>query len=76
MTFYLLVHNDTGRRQSPGYEPWGTVISRHRTMSGAEHAFRVRNRHLFDKDYAKRMGMANAGTFDEIVTVEDGKVKE
>ena len=75
MTSYLLIHNDTGKRQSPGYEPWGTVISRHRTMSCAERAFRKRNRHLFDKAYARRMGMANAGTFDEIVTVEDGKVR-
>ena len=57
--------------------PFPETISEHRTLKGAQKAFRERNRHLFDRDYAQRMGMSNAGTFDRIYYVnEDGEREE
>lgn len=57
--------------------PYPEQISKHWTLSGAQKAFRKSNRHLFDRDYAQRMGMANAGTFDRIYFVnEDGEREE
>ena len=72
---YLLVHNETGRRQREGYEPFGTIISRHRTLRGAERAFDKGNRSL--KKYTACFKMQSIGTFDEIVEVDrDGRVIE
>ena len=71
---YAVIHNDTGNPQRAGYEAWGTILSKHRTLSGAERAFRKRNRHLFDRRYAERMGMLNTGTFDEIVTIDSKNI--
>ena len=57
--------------------PYPETVSKHRTLAGAQKAFRARNRHLFDRDYAQRMGMANTGTFDRIYHVdEDGEREE
>lgn len=57
--------------------PYPETVSEHRTLAGAQKAFRTRNRHLFDRDYAQRMGMANTGTFDRIYHVdEDGEREE
>lgn len=54
---YCVVHNDGN---------YTDVLSRHWTLSGAQRAFRSRNRHIYDPAYADRMGLRNAGTFDEI----------
>ena len=57
--------------------PYHETVSEHRTLAGAQKAFRARNRHLFDRGYAQRMGMAKAGTFDRIYFVnEDGEREE
>ena len=57
--------------------PFPETISEHRTLKGAQKAFRERNRHLFDRDYAQRMGMANAGTFDKVFLVNsEGERRE
>jgi hypothetical protein len=57
--------------------PYPETISEHRSLAGAQKAFHARNRWLFDEDYAKRMGMKNAGTFDKIFYVnEDGEREE
>lgn len=66
---YLVIHNDTRKAHHEGYEPWGDVISRHRTLSGAQREYRRRNPHLFNRRWAEAHGYANAGTFDEIVEV-------
>jgi len=53
------------------------TVSEHQTLAGAQKAFRERNRWLFDRNYAQRMGMKNAGTFDRIYRVdEDGNREE
>ena len=57
--------------------PYPEMISEHRTLAGAKKVFRERNRWLFDEDYAQRMGMKNAGTFDRIYRIdEDGEREE
>ena len=50
--------------------PYPETISEHKTLAGAQKAFRARNRWLFDEDYAQRMGMKNAGTFDKVFLVD------
>jgi hypothetical protein len=67
---YLVIHNDTRKAQHEGYEPWGDVISSHRTLSGAQREYRRRNPHLFNRRWAEAHGYASAGTFDEIVEVD------
>lgn len=57
--------------------PYPETVSEHRSLAEAQKAFRARNRWLFDEDYAQRMGMSNAGTFDRIYFVnEDGEREE
>jgi hypothetical protein len=56
--------------------PYPETISEHRTLEGARRAFRARNRWLFDEDYAQRMGMKNAGTFDKIFYVNEDYERE
>ena len=68
---YAVIYNDTGNVQRAGFEPWGTIISKHATEEEAFMAFRKRNWHLFDAEYANHMGMNGAGTFDEIVLLDD-----
>ena len=68
---YVLVHNDNRTPQTVGHEPWGTLIGDYETRKEAEKAFRQRNRHLFDKDFAVKMGLQNSGTFDEILAVDE-----
>jgi len=54
--------------------PHPEIISIHWTLNGVQKAFRKRNPHIFDRDYAQRMGMANTGTFDRIYFVDsDGE---
>ena len=72
---YLVVHNNDRERQSEGYAPAGSIVSRHRTLSGAQRSFRQRNLHLFNRRWAEAHGYASTGTFDEIVEVgKDGCV--
>lgn len=71
---YAVIYNDTGNPQRAGYEAWGTIISKHRTLGKAYEAFRKRNRHIFDRSYAEQMGMLNAGTFDEIVKINSKNI--
>ena len=68
---YAIVFNNTGKAQPAGYSPWGEIISIHPTLEEAENALMKRNQHLFDKEFAQRMGMQNTGTFDEIVALDD-----
>lgn len=69
---FAVIHNDTGRPQRAGYEPWGTIISMHRTEEAAARAFKKRNAHL-----GKQNGLVSVGTFDQIVELnDDGTVKE
>ena len=57
--------------------PYPETVSEHKTLAGAQKSFRARNRHLFDRNYTQRMGMANTGTFDRIYHVdEDGEREE
>ena len=56
--------------------PFPETISQHRTLAGAQKAFRERNRWLFDRGYAQRMGMSNAGTFDKVFYVDDDGERE
>jgi|GEM_PF-7121682 len=50
------------------------IMSYHRTFSGAERAFRRRNRHLYDRRFAEQHGMQNTGTFDRIMRLENGEL--
>jgi hypothetical protein len=69
---FAVIHNDTGRQQRAGYEPWGTIISTHSTEEAAIRAFKKRNAHL-----GKQSGLVSVGTFDQIVELDDdGTVKE
>ena len=34
-------------------------------------AYRDRNTHLFDRDFAQRHGLSNAGTFDRIIKLDE-----
>ena len=57
--------------------PYPETVSEHRTLAGAQKAFRARNRHLFDRDYAQRHGLTATGTFDKIYRQdEDGEWEE
>lgn len=56
--------------------PFPETVSKHRTLAGAQKAFRERNRWLFDRGYAQRMGMSNAGTFDKVFYVDDDGERE
>lgn len=57
--------------------PYPELVSKHWTLSGAQKAFRSRNRHLFDRAYAERHGYQNTGTFDRIYFVDsDGEREE
>ena len=72
---YLVVHNNNRERQSEGYAPVGSIISRHRTLRRAQEEYRRRNPHLFNRRWAEAHGYASTGTFDEIVEVgKDGCV--
>ena len=69
---FAVIHNDTGHTQRAGYEPWGTIISTHRTEEAAIRAFKKRNAHL-----GKQNGLVSVGTFDQVVELNsDGTVKE
>lgn len=57
--------------------PYPELVSKHWTLSGAQKAFRKRNRHLFDDAYAERHGYRNTGTFDKIFFVDsEGERRE
>lgn len=75
MITYAVIFNNTGKRQKEGYSYWGTLISRHYKFERAKQAFRKRNRWLFDKNYARRVGMLHNGTFDEIVMLDSDIVQ-
>ena len=51
--------------------PYPETISEHRSLAGAQKAFRARNRHLFDREYAQRHGLSTTGTFDKIYRQDD-----
>jgi len=57
----------------PGHNGLET-ISEHRTLQAAVAAYRSRNRHLVDSEWAQAHGMANAGTFDHVMRVIDGEL--
>ncbi len=48
------------------------LISKHWTLNGAIKAFRRRNRHMYDHNWAEKHGLLYAGTFDKILKVSDG----
>ena len=50
-------------------------LGTYKNLSDAIAAYRERNTHLFDRDFAQRHGLSNAGTFDRIIRLdEDGDV--
>jgi len=67
---YAVCHDD-----NPGQIP-PSIISSHRVLARAQAAFRRRNRHLFDSRFAQQHGMQNAGSFDVILELQDGRLGE
>ena len=67
---FLVIFNNDRQPQTVGDTPWGVVISRHRTLSGAQRSFHQRNPHLFNRRWAEAHGYTNTGTFDEIIEVD------
>ena len=70
MNAYLVIFNNRRETHHTDEIPNGEIISRHRTLSGAQRAYRRRNPHLFNRRWAEAHGYANTGTFDEIVEVD------
>ena len=48
------------------------LLSRHRTLTGAERQFRKNNPWLFNDRWAQRHGMQHCGTFEEVVELDEG----
>lgn len=71
-TMYQLIHASAGDPRRVSYE----VISNHRTLSGAERAFKKRNWWLYNRRRAQKMGYENTGTFDRVIEIEDGEVTD
>ena len=70
MNAYLVIFNNRRETHHTDEIPNGEIISRHRTLSGAQRAFRRRNPHLFNRRWAQAHGYGGTGTFDEIVEVD------
>lgn len=74
---YVVVYNGQQDRAEIGELPPGEVLSHHRTLKGAQRAFRKDNWWLFNRRKAQQMGLTDTRTFQEIYAVDkDGKCTE
>ena len=58
-------------------DAYPVTVAKCDTYAEAVEEFKTRNRHIFDRSYAQKHGLANTGTFDKIYhKTADGEWEE
>ncbi len=58
-------------------DAYPVTVAKCDTYAEAVEEFKARNRHIFDRSYAQKHGLANTGTFDKIYhKTADGEWEE